>query len=296
MLDMASSPSIEPRAGIAGGYRLGEAFRAVEAVHDPDPDLVRVLCTGRGALPAVAHVVRGAVPLSAAHRLAKGFWSAVEAGGSHRPDDSYVRVQQIGATQFGKSAAEYADQCVRTRTAVESLFEGLSADERARVLGDRWLAPYLARAGVSFGPARALGVEVNPCTARCWQNDGPFSLEPHEDRAQLLGSTEENFDIEASDPLCAWVCAVENAGGGELVLWDLAPDHRTREQLGLVKTGYPYPAEALHGLPRLEIPLHAGDAVLFRADFVHAVGKVDGARVSVSRFLGALAGRVVFWT
>lgn len=292
----ATSLPREPRADSIGGRRLGDAFRVIEALHEPDPHLVRGLCAGRGPVPAVALVVRRAVPTDVIRAFAHNFWHAVESVGSHRSDDGYVRVQQIGATQFCKSGAEYAEQCARTRISVEALFEGLSADERARVLGDRWLVPSLAQAGLSFRPARILGVDVAPCTARWWRNEGAFSLEPHEDRAQVLGALEEGLEIGAAEPLCAWVCCVENAGGGELVIWDVAPDHGARERFGVVKTGYPYPADALHGVPMLKVPLDAGDAVLFRADFMHAIGNVDGPRISVSRFLGAIDDSVVFWT
>ncbi len=119
------------------GRRLGTAFRVIDAAREAEPEIVRALCTGRGALPCVAHVVRGAVPPDAHRKLAERFWGAVESVGSHRADDGYVHVQQVGASQFGKSAADYVEQCLRARPAVESLFQGLSADDRARVLGDR---------------------------------------------------------------------------------------------------------------------------------------------------------------
>jgi len=280
----------------ATGRHLGSAFKVVETQHDLKLDVIRGLCLPNGELPAIAHIARNVVSSETTHRFADNFWRALEKHGSYRLDDGFVQVSQIGATQFGHSSLDYLEKCVASRSAVDSLFEGISIEDRSRILGYEWLVPALEPLGYRIEPAKYNGLQVSECTARSWRDDGAFLLQPHEDKAQLLRARRDGFEIGSAMSVLAWVCCIDVDQGGELIFWDIAPDHETRLAYDLEETGYPYPAAAVNPFSKLEISFRPGDVILFRADFVHAVSPTVGSRISAGRFLGALDDRLIYWT
>lgn len=280
----------------ASGRHLGAAFQVIETQHDLQLDLVRALCLSDQNSPLVAHVARKAISTETTRRFAANFWQALDRRGSSRSSDGIVDVLQIGATQYKHSSTDYLDQCIAARPAVNSLFDGISATDRSRILGSHWLERAIEPLGYRIEPARFKGLDVGECTARSWRNDGHFLLQPHEDEAQLSVARQDAFEIGSTTSLVAWVCCIDVDQGGELILWDIAPDEETRIRYDVVATGYPYPASACDPWPRLEISFGPGDVLLFRANFLHAVGRVTGSRISVGRFFGALGNRLIYWT
>lgn len=276
--------------------QLGAAFKVIETRHELDLDVVRALCLPKAEPVAIAHVARRAVNLETTKRFADNFWRSLESNGSSRNDDGGVAVVQIGATQFRHSSRDYLDQCSSLHSVVDSLFEGISADDKSRILGMRWLKAALGPLEYRIEPAQFEGRHVAECTARAWRNQGAFLLEPHEDAAQLSTARQDDFEIGTTTSLVAWVCCIDVEQGGDLILWDIAPDDAMRARYDVVRTGYPYPAEALEPFPKLEVSFGPGDVLLFRADFLHAISPVVGSRISVGRFLGALNKRLIYWT
>lgn len=280
----------------AKGRQLGAAFKVIETQRELHLDVVRALCLPNSDPVAIAHVARNAVSIETTRRFANNFWRTLESNGSSRNDDGGVSVLQIGATQFRHSSRDYLDQCSSLRSVVDSLFEGISTDDKSRILGTRWLEPALRPLDYRIEPAQFEGRYVAECTARAWRNQGAFLLEPHEDAAQLSPARQDDFEIGSTTSLVAWVCCIDVEEGGDLILWDIAPDEEMRTQYNLVGTGYPYPNAVVEPFPKLEMAFHPGDVLLFRADFLHAISPVVGSRISVGRFLGALNSRLMYWT
>jgi uncharacterized membrane protein len=281
------------------GARLHERFRVIEHQRRFDPSLTLALLRGESDIPCVAYVVRNAVEREYCERFACNFWDTIQRRGSSRQDDGFVNVEQVGATQHNSRAAQYLENVSRCRTEVEALFEGLGDTGREQFLRERFFSALLAEDGLAFRPAAHQGVSVAACAARSWKNLGTYSLEPHEDRAQLRLARTDGFEIgQASGPLTAVVTVTDHYRGGELVIWDWAPDDAAREPLGVLTAGYPYPHEVVEQFPRIELATRAGDLVLLRSDFIHAVNQTsEPGRLTVSRFIGRSGPQqVVYWT
>lgn len=281
------------------GRRLLDRFRVIEHEARFDVDLTRALLGGDEEAPCVAYVVRNAVDRDHCERFAANFWDIIERRGSFRVNDGAVEVSQVGATQYSFASDEYLARSTRTRDDVDGLFHGLGDGGREQILREELFSSLLADTGLAFRPAGYRRSVVNPCAARSWKNTGAFSLEPHEDAAQLAIARRDGFEIgEARNVVSAVVVATDAHGGGELRMWDWAPDDEARAALALAETGYPYPAEITERFPSVEIATRAGDFVLLRGEFVHAVNPTSRpGRVSVSRFIGRIeTGEVVYWT
>lgn len=254
------------------------------------------LCQGEEP-PAAAYVLRHAIPGSVCARVAENFQRAIAEQGSPRCD-GFVTAAQIGVTQFEKNAADYLSQSAAAGAQVESILSGLDPVERQTLFGGDLLSGELGQRGCELAAAQLAGQRAGLCVARSWQNPGPFVLQPHEDAAQLSLVAAEGFEIAAVKRVFASVACVASGQGGDLLLWDLVPDDRLREALGLLGTGYPYPSKLLDDIPCLRVPLAAGDLALLDASRIHAVDAVpSGTRITLGRFFGRVApGRVVWWT
>lgn len=207
-------------------------------------------------------------------------------------------VDQVGTAQFGKRTTEYLAQSAETQTTVAGLFAGLSTTERDAILHTDWLEQSLAERAVEFIPGTHDGQSAALCVARSWQNPGTFTLEPHEDAAQLVDVVHDGFEIAQAARVFACLACIANGESGDLLMWNLVPDAALRAELGLTATGYPYPLEILADVPSLRVPLRQGDLAILDASRIHAVDAVGaGTRITVGRFIGRVApGRVVFWT
>lgn len=254
------------------------------------------LCQG-GTPAAAAYVLRRAIGRPACRQFVANFHQAIRAGGALR-QDGFVTAAQVGVTQFGKGATDYLAQSGQAAPLVESLFAGLTAPAREGILLSDWLQQELQARGVGFAAATQAGQDAGLCVARSWQNPGAFSLEPHEDAAQLTTVAAEGFEIARAERVFASIACVESGEGGDLLLWDLVPDEPLRAAFGLSGTGYPYPPDLLDEIPSLRLRLTAGDLAIIDASRIHAVDALRaGSRITVGRFVGRVAhDRVVWWT
>lgn len=255
------------------------------------------LCQDRDPIWA-AHIVRRAASVETCSRIAQNFRSLIAQHGTQRRPDGYVTVDQVGATQFRKSAAEYIEQCARAQAGVAALFRDVASGEQDTPLLTGWLTAALAARGYDLGPALFAGGQAGLCVARSWRNTGAFALEPHEDAAQLADVAEDGFEIATVRRVFASIACIEPGDGGDLILWDLVPDDRLRAALGVMRTGYPYPAALLAEIPAVRVSLAQGDVAIIDASRIHAVEAVrDGMRISMGRFLGRTSDRrIVWWT
>jgi hypothetical protein len=90
---------------------------------------------------------------------------------------------------------------------------------------------------------------------------------------------------------------LESAGGGELFYWNWIPQVQDREKFGVVNTGIPYPVAELRGVHRNIVPVYPGDVYCFNGRAVHAVGRPNGPRTTIS-FLMARKDteEIIYWT
>jgi hypothetical protein len=274
-------------------------FQVIEHHQRLDPSLTLELLRAESESPCVAYVIRNAVEREFCNRFAHNFWSTIQRRGSCRQGDGFVEVDQVGASQHNSSADQYLKNISRFRAEIEGLFDGLGDTGREQILRERFFSEVLSPEGIAFRPAAHQGVAVAACSARSWKNPGTYCLEPHEDRAQLRLAQRDAFEIgEASGPLTAVVTVTDHYRGGELVVWDWAPDDEARASLGVMTDGYPYPSTAMAHVPSLEIATRAGDLVLLRSDYVHAIKATSQpGRLTVSRFIGRVGRQqVVYWT
>ncbi len=136
-------------------------------------------------------------------------------------------------------------------------------------------------------------------TARAlsWTSHGPFLLEPHEDMAQLSDPKQDGF--EAQKVFGRTVIAVNlypnvPSGGGKLRLWNLIPDNQMRALCGTLKTGYPYPTDALEDLASIELAPMTGSIIIMNGGLIHAVtGYEEGIspanpRLIINFFAGSI--------
>jgi hypothetical protein len=88
-----------------------------------------------------------------------------------------------------------------------------------------------------------------------------------------------------------------NGIGGRLVIWNVRPDEKTRERLGVTHTRFSYPPSGLAGFKQLRLSVGQGDKYVFNGAYVHAVEASRGVRANLSFFIGQLDQKtVVTWT
>jgi hypothetical protein len=143
--------------------------------------------------------------------------------------------------------------------------------------------------GTIVRPAIHDGIEYNAVRGIRWSDAGKYSLKFHDDQAQLRDPRQAGMEtFQIPYPVAFNVYPSVSEQGGELVVYNLAPDDRSRELLGLEYTGYPYPEELLSELPRLTITPEPGDLVILSGRFIHGVTGIQGKtpRILLNQFGG----------
>ncbi|RVD62611.1 hypothetical protein EN751_41720, partial [Mesorhizobium sp. M4A.F.Ca.ET.029.04.2.1] len=118
--------------------------------------------------------------------------------------------------------------------------------------------------GIELRLARSEHGQANVCRALSWSGSGTFSLDPHDDVAQVLCA---GNDYEISSVAHNTVAALNfypsiAEGGGNLRLWSHKPTVADRIAQGVETTGYPYSATYLEAVPYREFQLKTGDIAL----------------------------------
>jgi len=269
---------INPKCTTITGTRLrADEFVCTEVDSTVDGAHLRALLEGRGG----PLLVRRFISPVACRTIATRFVAATGAG--QRTDD--VQGREVGVGHYGKTIDGYLDRVEATRAEVEGLFDGT-----AHV--PTMIAEALKRAvepGVTVRPAMHGGRSAACVRASQWQRAGKFILAPHDDKAQCSQAAQRGFEIQEIDsPVSVVVYPSMPEQGGELRLYNMAPDDQTRTLLGISETGHPYPVELLDGIPYIDIRTEAGDALFANGSFLHAVRQCHGTipRVSLTGFFG----------
>ncbi|MER8678202.1 hypothetical protein [Mesorhizobium sp. M0037] len=205
--------------------------------------------------------------------------------------------QYVGASHYRKDAATYFAEAETVRPYVHALFENLV--DPVRALFDA-LKRDLSKQGIELRLARSEHGQANVCRALSWSGSGTFSLDPHDDVAQVLCAGK---DYELSAVAHNTVTALNfypsmPEEGGNLRLWSHKPTSTDRKSQGVETTGYPYSAAYLEGVPCRDFQLRAGDIGVIDGGFVHGVTGQSGngkRRLVLNSFFGFARPDLVLW-
>jgi hypothetical protein len=285
MTTEVSSPSITGEALPADQFQLQESEGTL--------DIERVLDVLHGR--SAAYRVRGFVPAAECATLTQNFWDSLQRTPRYGEGADGVEAYILGASHIEMSTADYLDAVEATRDAVGALYAG-AADPIARLRG-----ALSERVGV-VRAAEHGGRTAGPSKAVCWNNDSvEFLLLPHDDLAQLSDPLQEDFEIQRVRQVMAVNVYPHIPGDvGQLKLWNIAPDDRTRARLGVSHSGYPYPPELLTGHSALTIPVATGDLCVINGNLVHAVlgggSEAERGRLLLTCFTGMAGDEFLWWT
>ncbi|RUU47660.1 hypothetical protein EOD08_05735 [Mesorhizobium sp. M6A.T.Ca.TU.002.02.2.1] len=205
--------------------------------------------------------------------------------------------QYVGASHYRKDAATYFADAENARPYVNALFKNLVDPVRA-VFGA--LKRELHNQGIELRLARSEHGQANVCRGLSWSGTGTFSLDPHDDVAQVLRAGD---DYELSAVAHNTVAALNlypsmPEQGGNLKLWSHRPTVADRISQGVETTGYPYSAAYLEAVPCREFELKTGDIALIDGGFVHGVTGQSGdgkRRLVLNCFFGFARPDLVLW-
>lgn len=205
--------------------------------------------------------------------------------------------QYVGASHYRKDAATYFAESENARPFVDALFHNLV--DPVRGLFDA-LKRELHDQGIELRLARSEYGQANICRALTWSGSGTFSLEPHDDVAQVVcAGNDYELSAVAENTIAALNFYPSMAEeGGNLRLWSHKPTVADRKSQGVETTGYPYSTAYLEAFPCREFQLKAGDVALIDGGFIHGVSGQSGngkPRLVLNSFFGFARPDIVLW-
>jgi hypothetical protein len=253
-------------------------------------EVIRVL---RGEVAGC--IFRSIIPPSTCRQIAQNFWQHPDL----RQRDDAVPAYILGTYHYGKPLDRYFDEADRYRGAQQLVFDGCENIFHRVVSAVR---SGLAGRGVSLRVASHNDRSASEFVMRSWCGRGRFSLEPHDDGAQLACALQRSFEIQkvAAFPVVSVNMCLENPSAGELHYWNIEPDEAARARYGLEETGYPYPVDALDGFEKIVLAVRPGDVYCFAGKHVHAVAaqlEDVGYRSTLSFLMGFCdRATVIYWS
>lgn len=204
--------------------------------------------------------------------------------------------QYVGVSHYRKKADAYFEEAEHARMFVHALFGNLV--DPVRGLFDA-LKRELHNQGIELRLACSKHGEANICRAICWSGPGMYTLEPHDDVAQVLCANDFEPRAVANNTVVAlnfYPSMPEE--GGNLRIWSHKPTVRDRKSQGVETTGYPYSTAYLEAIPSHDLQLKAGDIALIDGGFIHGVTRQSGngkSRLLLNCFFGFARPDLVLW-
>jgi hypothetical protein len=261
-------------------------FRINVAARKPSA-LIREIAAGN----ALGELVKGYLTPAQSATIATNF----EKSSALRLRANGVAGQTVGVDQYRASPEEYVAKALQAREPVDRLFVGaINVPTHLRADVQR-----LMPAGVAVRPAMYNGVPFNSVRAIRWTDKGMHALKLHDDVAQLKDPIQAEFETARIEWPVAFNVYPAVSEGGELEVYNIAPDDTTRARLGIALTGYPYPPELLEPFDKLLIKPEMGDLLILSGRFVHGVRGVTGrgCRILLNHFGGFIdCANFVTWS
>ncbi|RRZ95858.1 hypothetical protein [Erwinia sp. 198] len=246
----------------------------------------------------VLYIIRNAVDPAVCEKIKINFYEIMRIKGNHRPDDGFVKTEQIGSSQFHKTGMEYINATVESDADVLNLYQGMSDDVVRTLYLDKQLENFFSQEKISYRPSAFKSHNANFATTRRWLDNGNMSLWPHDDSAQLKFAEQDGYEIAAAkNVISSNLCVCDAANGGELKVWNCRPDDNIRKEFDVLDTGYPYPLAFADSFESFTVRLKPGDLYFLNASYLHGVtSSVENERISSGRFIGYIDNKVVWWT
>ena len=254
-------------------FRIHETCKSV--------DVASVFEVLRGNL--AGYRIREYLTADACRQIVENFWRSEAKVPRFGYGEDGVEGYFIGASHIEKTTHEYLQEARMFEDAVKSLFAGTINPLAA--FRDT-LAFEGSGENMTFRPAKLNGLSAGDAKAVYWNSLGDFLLQPHEDFAQLKDPKQKDFEIQqASRVMAINFYAEAPTNSGQLKLWNIEPDNRSRADLDLTYSGFPYPAELLEEFPSIIIPVETGDLCVINGNLVHAVLRGDPVASAKQRLL-----------
>ncbi|MDM1553021.1 hypothetical protein PYS58_21765 [Chryseobacterium indologenes] len=280
---------------LVGSSFSKENFRVIEDTAI-NMNIIEGMLQGTNEVPI--YVIRNLYDEKTCNEINNVFENLVTQTGGNRIEE-FVKVFQVGATQFQKNTLEYFEECRLTRPNIDLILSSISnTDHKNDFILEKSMGEYFQQREINFGPSSFDGKECNQFTIRKWNNKEGLSLLAHEDLSQLSVANAEQYEIGEVQNVIAQNLCIENSAKARLLLWNIAPDLDSKKSLEVEKTGYPYALDLLEGFDYLTLDTNPGDVYFINANYIHAVSKEkENKRTSLGRFIGSVSSnRISYWT
>lgn len=263
---------------ITGASLPNSGFQVHETNKNIDIDKVFDVLNGDLA----AYRVRNYCKKEICEQIVKNFWTSSRKTPRFGEGEDGVEGYFIGASHIEKTTKEYLEEAENYVEGVKDLYKDtinpLSVFREELILkGDKYN---------KVRPAQHNGMIASDSKAVLWNNTGNFLLKPHDDIAQVKDPKQHDFEIQDATRVMAinfYAAVPENAG--QLKIWNIEADDKSRADLGLVYSGYPYPEEYLEDFESITISVEPGEICVINGNLIHAVIRGDSNAVSKCRLL-----------